>query len=59
MPTYVARVRDSKGNARKEKIVAASPFIARSSLRERGLVIQDLKQALLAKKDPIKSSTSQ
>ena len=45
MPTYVARVRDSKGNARKEKIVAASPFIARSSLRERGLVIQDLKQA--------------
>ena len=45
MPTYVARVRDSKGNARKEKIVAASPFIARSSLRERGLIIQDLKQA--------------
>ncbi len=45
MPTYVARVRDAKGNARKEKIVAASPFIARSSLREKGLVIQDLKQA--------------
>lgn len=45
MPIYVARVRDAKGNARKEKIEAASPFIARSSLRERGLVIQDLKQA--------------
>jgi len=45
MPTYVARVRDAKGNARKEKITAANPFAARSNLRERGFVIQDLKQA--------------
>ncbi|KJH70016.1 type II secretion system F family protein [Aliterella atlantica] len=45
MPTYVARVRDAKGNARKEKIVADTPFAARSNLRERGFVIQDLKQA--------------
>lgn len=45
MPTYVARVRDAKGNARKEKIIAANPFAARSNLRERGFVIQDLKQA--------------
>lgn len=45
MPTYVARVRDSKGNARKEKIIADNPFAARSNLRERGFVIQDLKQA--------------
>ncbi len=45
MPTYVARVRDAKGNARKEKITADTPFAARSNLRERGFVIQDLKQA--------------
>lgn len=45
MPNYVARVRDAKGNARKEKITADNPFAARSNLRERGFVIQDLKQA--------------
>ena len=45
MPTYVARVRDSKGNAKKEKIVAQSVSEARSNLRSRGLFIQDLKQA--------------
>ena len=43
MPTYVARVRDSKGNATKERLVAKSPAEARSSLRDRGLVIQELK----------------
>ena len=43
MPTYLARVRDSKGNAKKEKLVAKTPAEARSSLRERGLVIQELK----------------
>ncbi len=45
MPTYVASVRDSKGNAKKEKVVAASPGEARSTLRERGLFIQEIKQA--------------
>ena len=45
MPTFVARVRDAKGNAKKEKIVAPSVSEARSTLRSRGLVIQDLKQA--------------
>lgn len=45
MPTFVARVRDAKGNAKKEKIVAPSVSEARSALRSRGLVIQDLKQA--------------
>lgn len=45
MPTYVASVRDPKGNAKKEKIVAASPGEARSTLRERGLFVQEIKQA--------------
>jgi type IV pilus assembly protein PilC len=44
MPTYVARVRDSKGNARREKISAESLGEARSALRERGLFVQELKQ---------------
>ncbi len=44
MPTFVARVQDVKGNAKKEKIVAATISDARSALRERGLFIQDLKQ---------------
>jgi type IV pilus assembly protein PilC len=45
MPTYVASVKDSKGNAKKEKIVAASPGEARSTLRGRGFLIQEIKQA--------------
>lgn len=45
MPTYVANVRDAKGKVRKEKIKAPSPAEARSSLRKRGLFIQDIKQA--------------
>jgi type IV pilus assembly protein PilC len=44
MPTYVARVRDAKGNARKEKVVADSLGDARSALREQGLFVQELKQ---------------
>lgn len=44
MPTYVARVRDAKGNAKKEKIVADSLSEARSALREQGLFVQELKQ---------------
>ncbi|PPS45711.1 type II secretion system F family protein [Chroococcidiopsis sp. TS-821] len=45
MPTYVASVRDSKGQLRKEKITANSPSEARSSLRNQGLFIQEIKQA--------------
>ena len=45
MPTYVARVRDSKGNAKKEKVVAETPGKARSALRQQGFFIQELKQA--------------
>lgn len=44
MPTFVARVQDAKGNAKKEKIVADTIADARTALRERGLFIQDLKQ---------------
>ncbi|MBW4521156.1 MAG: type II secretion system F family protein [Scytolyngbya sp. HA4215-MV1] len=44
MPTYVARVRDSKGNAKREKIVADSLGEARSNLRDQGLFVQDIKQ---------------
>lgn len=44
MPTFVARVQDAKGNARREKIVAETISDARTALRERGLFIQDLKQ---------------
>lgn len=42
MPTYVVRARDTKGNLRREKITADSPAEARTSLRERGLFVQEL-----------------
>ena len=44
MPIYVARVRDAKGNAKKEKITADSLGEARSALREQGLFVQELKE---------------
>lgn len=44
MPTFVARVQDAKGNARKERLVAETISEARATLRERGLFIRDLKQ---------------
>ncbi|KGF73339.1 pilus assembly protein PilC [Neosynechococcus sphagnicola sy1] len=43
MPTYVARVRDSRGNARTQKIAADSLGEARTALRSQGLFVQDLK----------------
>jgi type IV pilus assembly protein PilC len=45
MPTYLARVQDARGKARKEKFVADSLVAARASLREQGFVIQDLKES--------------
>ncbi len=45
MPTYVARVRDAQGNTKQERLVALSPGEARSNLRQRGLFIQEIKQA--------------
>ncbi len=43
MPTYVARIRDSQGKSRKEKVVAESLTQARTNLRDQGFVVQDLK----------------
>jgi type IV pilus assembly protein PilC len=45
MPTYLARVRDSQGKNRKEKVVADSLVQARTNLRDQGFVIQDLKES--------------
>lgn len=45
MPTFVAHVQDTQGNARKQKIVADSIRDARTTLREQGYFIQDLKEA--------------
>lgn len=42
MPTYVVRARDTKGNLKREKIVANSPGEARTNLRERGLFVQEI-----------------
>jgi len=45
MPKFVARVRDSQGKARTEKIVAESIGQARTTLKQKGFVVQELKQA--------------
>ncbi|RCJ22592.1 pilus assembly protein PilC [Nostoc sp. ATCC 43529] len=45
MPTFVARVRDSQGKSRTEKISAESLAQARTSLREQGFVVQELKES--------------
>ena len=45
MPNYVARVRDSQGKSRSEKIVAESLVQARTNLRDQGFVVQELKQS--------------
>ncbi|MFN6518226.1 MAG: type II secretion system F family protein [Nostoc sp. CreGUA01] len=45
MPNFVARVRDSQGKSRTEKIVAESLSQARTNLRDQGFVVQDLKQS--------------
>ncbi|MBW4573085.1 MAG: type II secretion system F family protein [Tolypothrix carrinoi HA7290-LM1] len=45
MPNFVARVRDSQGKSRTEKIVAESVAQARTTLRQQGFVVQELKQA--------------
>ena len=58
MPTFVALVQDAKGNAKKEKIVAESIGDARTTLRERGLFVQDLKQDSSFSFDPKKFQSS-
>ncbi|MBW4634195.1 MAG: type II secretion system F family protein [Iphinoe sp. HA4291-MV1] len=44
MPTFVARVRDSQGKSKIEKIAANSLAQARTYLRQQGYVVQDLKK---------------
>ncbi|GJD20306.1 type II secretion system protein [Rivularia sp. IAM M-261] len=45
MPSFVARVKDSQGKSRTEKITADSLNEARTNLRQKGFVIQDLKKS--------------
>jgi type IV pilus assembly protein PilC len=45
MPTFVANVRDSRGAVRKQRVPAESITEARTILRDKGFVIQDIKQA--------------
>ncbi|MEA5617419.1 type II secretion system F family protein [Cronbergia sp. UHCC 0137] len=45
MPTYLARVRDSRGKSRMETFIADSLVDARTNLRDQGLVVQDLKES--------------
>ena len=44
MPTYIAEVRDSKGNAKKEKVVADSVLRARDALKQKGFAIKNLRE---------------
>lgn len=45
MSTYLARVRDSQGKSRTLKFVADSLADARTNLRDKGFVVQDLKES--------------
>ncbi len=44
MPTFVVQARDSKGNPKRQKITAESAAEARTSLREQGLFVQELRE---------------
>ena len=41
MPTFVAKVRDSQGKSKQEKVVADSMADARTEIRQQGYEIQD------------------
>ena len=45
MPTFVARIRDTQGQSKTEKIVAQNLSAARTNLRQQGFIVQDLKQS--------------
>lgn len=45
MPTYIASARDAQGNARTQKVTASSPNEARSTLRDQGFFVQELKES--------------
>jgi len=42
MPTYLVRARDTKGNARRERVTANTPSDARTAMREQGLFVQEI-----------------
>jgi type IV pilus assembly protein PilC len=44
MPTFVARVRDSRGKSKREKIVANSLAQARIYLKQQGYIVQEIKK---------------
>jgi type IV pilus assembly protein PilC len=44
MPNYVARVRDAQGITRKEKLTATTLSEARTTLRDQGLFVQELRK---------------
>ncbi|MEB3177793.1 MAG: type II secretion system F family protein [Nostocaceae cyanobacterium] len=46
MPTYVARVRDRRGNSIRQTIEANTPKEARENLREQGFYVEDVKQSV-------------
>jgi type IV pilus assembly protein PilC len=52
MPTFVARVQDAQGTARKERVTAESATEARTLLRERGFYIQKMEKASQFSFDP-------
>jgi len=45
MPNYVACVRDSQGKSKTEKVLADSLAQARTSLRDQGFVVQEVKES--------------
>ncbi|AFZ00834.1 type II secretion system F family protein [Calothrix sp. PCC 6303] len=44
MPTFVAKIRDTQGKSRTEKVIAESINQARTNLRQQGFSIQELKK---------------
>jgi len=46
MPTYVARVRDRRGNSIRQTIEANTPKEARENLRDLGFYVEDVKQSV-------------
>ncbi len=51
MPTFVARVRDARGTFTKQKLTASNLAEARTTLRDQGLFVQDLKESAGMKLD--------
>lgn len=45
MPTFVAQIRDTQGNVKKQKLKADSAREARASLRDQGLFVQNIEEA--------------